>query len=59
MALRWVLAGSLLLGAIAVVLVIDPTTCDIDVCRTNGLADLGVFLAGVVGAILALNVGKR
>lgn len=58
-ALRWVVAGLLVLGAVAVVYVLDPTTCDVDLCSPNLLADIGIILGGILGAVLALTVGGR
>jgi hypothetical protein len=54
---RWVLAGLLVVGAAALVFDFDPTTCHIDVCRSNLATDVGTYVAGLA-ATLVLTVGK-
>jgi hypothetical protein len=59
MVLRWVLAGLLVLAAAMVVFITDPTTCDVDICSANAVVDVGIYLVGILAAVLVLMVRKR
>ena len=45
---RWLAAVLLVASAIAIVYIVEPTTCSGDMCSDNVLAEFFIVLAGVI-----------
>jgi hypothetical protein len=56
---RWTVAAFIVIAAFALVFILDPTTCDGDICRPNALVDLGVYVFAVGAAILVVTWRRR